>query len=91
MRALKKTQALEERIALMGGSVSPEEAATRVQALVRGFLTRRRVHAITEAELVFIGMKPPAPDDAVDPILREIRNMERRKTTQAVGLYNLNP
>jgi len=34
----------------MGTSVSPW-----VQALVRGFLTRRRVHAITEAELVFIG------------------------------------
>jgi hypothetical protein len=41
-------QALEEKMALMGGSVSPEEAATRVQALVRGFLTRRRIHAITE-------------------------------------------
>mmetsp|Transcript_27563 Transcript_27563/g.67781 ORF Transcript_27563/g.67781 Transcript_27563/m.67781 type:complete len:819 (-) Transcript_27563:1438-3894(-) len=86
MRALKKTQALEEKMALMGGSVSPEEAATRVQALVRGFLTRRRIHAITEAELVFIGMKPPARDDAVDPVLRELRNLERRKTVQAENI-----
>lgn len=83
MRALKKTQELEERLALMGGSVSPEEAATRVQALVRGFLTRRRIAAITEAELVFIGMKPAPLDDAVDPILRERRNMARRKAVQA--------
>ena len=86
MRTLKKTQALEEKIALMGGSVSPEEAATRVQALVRGHLTRRRVRAITEAELVFIGMKPPAKDDTVDPVLREIENMQRRKAVQAENI-----
>jgi len=86
MRTLKKTQALEEKVALMGGSVSPEEAATRVQALVRGFLTRRRVQAITEAELVFIGMKAPAEgdaEDAADPVLREVRNAARRKVVQA--------
>jgi len=86
MRTLKKTQALEERIAQMGGSISPEEAATRVQALIRGFLTRQRVKQVTEAELVFVGMKPPARDAQTDPVIREKTNLQRRKIAQAENL-----
>ena len=39
-----------------------------------------------ECKTLLIGMKPPARDDAVDPVLRERRNMERRKMVQA-GAY----
>ncbi|KAK3245248.1 hypothetical protein CYMTET_45172 [Cymbomonas tetramitiformis] len=85
MREIRRQQAFEEKIARMGGrsALSQEEAATRMQAAARGFISRTRTKQITEAELVFIGMKPPQRDPAHDPQIKEQRNLQRRKLVQA--------
>lgn len=38
--------------------LTQERAAIKIQAGVRGLLTRRRVHNTAQEELQFIGMKP---------------------------------
>jgi len=83
MRSIKAQQALDIRRDNLGlGGITPEEAAIRIQSLARGFLARQRIHNMSEAELIFIGMKPPPRDPLTDPQLREEGNLVRRKDVQ---------
>lgn len=84
MRSIKEQQAHELRLQRMGVEpMSRAEAAVRVQAAVRGWLARLRMRQAMHSELVFIGMRKPSRDAAVDPVLKVHKNLERRRLVQA--------
>eukprot|EP00983_Pelagomonas_calceolata_P072029 1151490-Pelagomonas_calceolata.AAC.6 len=41
-----------------GVPLSHDEASCRIQAAIRGFITRQRIKKDSEDELIFVGMKP---------------------------------
>lgn len=57
-----------------------EIAATTIQAMWRGYTTRRHEWRKAEQELAFLGMK--APNKEHDPQSTELSNLARRKTLQ---------
>ena len=76
---------MEDRAARRPRRTEDEVAAT-LQAVARGYLARRRVREMREAELVFLGMKlddSKRGDPETDPPLRERQNAARRKELQA--------
>lgn len=62
--------------------MEPEEAASTIQRMFRGFASRRRAREDREEELVFIGMKAPpeAESKELDKEAEEAR--QRRKEIQ---------
>lgn len=58
MAITKKQRQIEDKRSRMGVALSHDEAARRMQAAARGFITRRRIRREADRELVFIGMKP---------------------------------
>ncbi|GBG87220.1 hypothetical protein CBR_g45279 [Chara braunii] len=84
IRLVKRLQEEELRHQRQGGELlSPDDAATKIQSIVRGFLDRRRMKRIAHNELLFIGMRPPPRDPNEDPLLVEAQNKARRKDVQA--------
>ena len=85
IRRKRLEQEMEDRAARRARKTEDEIAAT-LQAVARGYLARRRVRQMRDAELVFLGMKlddSKRGDPATDPPLRERENAARRKDIQA--------
>ena len=85
LRRKRLEQEMEDRAARRPRRTEDEVAAT-LQAVARGYLARRRVREMREAELVFLGMKlddSKRGDPETDPPLRERQNAARRKELQA--------
>ena len=85
IRRKRLEQEMEDRAARRPRRTEDEIAAT-LQAVARGYLARRRVREMREAELVFLGMKlddSKRGDPETDPPLRERENAARRKELQA--------
>lgn len=79
---MKKQRQMEDKRSRMGIPLSHDEAATRIQAVVRGFIWRRRIKRQADEELMFIGMKPKPRDPKKDPLTAEAKNLMRRKRIQ---------
>ncbi|XRA98823.1 dynein regulatory complex subunit 11 [Pycnococcus provasolii] len=69
----------KRREALGISSMTNEEAATKMQALMRGFSARRKIHKESREELVFIGMRFRHADKENDPSTTMVKNFVRRK------------
>ena len=63
---------------------------TTLRPYVRGFLTRRHVRRMREAELIFLGMlPPPKPPPEEDLYLIDAANRERRRAIKEKNLEEL--
>ena len=84
-RVVKKQQALDLRMQQTGLVYTDVRAATMIQAIVRGYLWRKRVHRQTLQELEFIGMRPMTEPEGAGPTSQAVlqANLERRKGVQA--------
>ncbi|KAA6424958.1 MAG: IQ and AAA domain-containing 1-like [Trebouxia sp. A1-2] len=83
MRTFKRQRQLEDRRARSGVVLTQEKAAIKIQAGVRGLLTRRHVHTTAQEELQFIGMKPKvAVAGELDPQALQQLTVLRRKDIQ---------
>jgi hypothetical protein len=49
---------MEDKRSKLGVALQADEAATRIQSVMRGFLWRKMVHKEVDNELMFIGMRP---------------------------------
>ena len=58
----------------MGQVLTQEKAAIKIQAGVRGLLTRRRVQRTAQQELEFIGMKPKVANNLLPAWLTACRH-----------------
>lgn len=58
MASFKRGRSLEERRRQTGVLLSKDQAATRIQSVVRGHLARTRVKQEAVQELMFVGMRP---------------------------------
>ncbi|DBA81732.1 hypothetical protein WJX77_003084 [Trebouxia sp. C0004] len=83
MRTFKRQRQLEDKRARSGVVLTQEKAAIKIQAGVRGLLTRRHVHRTAQEELQFIGMKPKvAVAGELDPQALQQLTVLRRKDIQ---------
>ena len=86
LRRKRLEQEMEDRAARRPRRTEDEVAAT-LQAVARGYLARRRVREMREAELVFLGMKL---DDSKRGDPRRIRRFANGKTRRDVRSYRRN-
>eukprot|EP00775_Hariotina_reticulata_P000779 gene779-1092_t len=77
--SFKRGRALEERRRQTGVLLSKDQAATRIQSVVRGHLARTRVKQEAVQELMFVGMRPQPVDPRFDPQVLEARHLLARK------------
>ena len=54
---------MEDKRSKLGVALQTDEAATRIQSVMRGFIWRKRVHKEVDNELMFVGMKPRVSDE----------------------------
>eukprot|EP00210_Caulerpa_lentillifera_P005813 g5559.t1 len=59
-----------------------EQAAIVIQAAIRGMQWRKKIREEEENELIFIEMKPKVQNPEDDPVVKEFRNLKRRKAIQ---------
>jgi len=91
-RVVKKQQALDLRMQQTGLVYTDVRAATMIQAIVRGYIWRKRVYKQTLQELEFIGMRPVSESGEAGPTPQAVleANLERRKGVQAENQADYN-
>lgn len=65
MLMLKRQRQLEDRRSKLGVALGHDEAVTRIQSVIRGFIWRMRVRREADHEQAFIGMRPLVRAEAV--------------------------
>ena len=91
-RVVKKQQALDLRMQQTGLVYTDVRAATMIQAIVRGYIWRKRVYKQTLQELEFIAMRPASESEEAGPTPQAVleANLERRKGVQAENQADYN-
>lgn len=79
---LKRQQAFDTEMQVSGRIIAPNEAAIKIQSVVRAHITRKKVKLMEEEELIFIGMKPKPRDENENPVTSQVKNLERRRNIQ---------
>lgn len=80
MERIRMDQELDNRREALGvGAMTAEEAAVKMQALMRGYKARKYIKQDVNHELVFIGMRHKEYDKENDPAHLVQRNNQRRK------------
>lgn len=67
--------------------LTQEKAAIKIQAGVRGLLTRLQVHRTAQEELQFIGMKPKVVYHSTCVLLQNIYHDNDASTVISICLY----